>query len=269
MIMSKHQHRFVRRNYGSGHGYLLDGEKVPGVTTVIKVLDKPALVNWAAKQSAGYAIEHWDELAGLPLIDRAAKIEKARFVSNKKAIVRGNRIHEFGEKLSTGQPVEVPDEYRGPAEAYARFLDLWQLDVLRAETPVCHTEYRYAGTFDAIVHAPRLGTVMLDIKTGSGVYAETALQLAAYRYANLMVDDEPMIDTDGAYVAHVTGDTVDLVPLKQDEQVTAAFLYCLELYETWLKRTGWDFKKEDSFDPVVGAPIYPDQFPAADAQLAG
>lgn len=262
--------RFARRNYGNSHGYTLDGEKAPGVTSVIgKVLDKPALVNWAAKQSAGYAIEHWEELTGLPLLKRAEQIEKARFTTNKKAIVRGHRIHEFGEKLATGEPVEVPDEYRGPAEAYARFLDAWEMETVRTETPVCHTDYRYAGTFDAVVDSPRLGTVMLDIKTGSGVYAETALQLAAYRFANLMIDDEPMIPTEAAYVAHTNGDTFDLIPMVQDEAITAAFLYVLELYETWIKRVDWDFRKEPSYAPVVGQPIYPDQFPRRNAQLAG
>ena len=154
-MTAKPQHRFKRRNYGNSHGYTLDGQKVAGVTTVLGILDKPALVNWAAKQSAGYAIEHWNELAQLPMMERAERIEKARFKTNKAAIVRGHRIHEFGDKLAVGEPVEVPDEYRGPAEAYARFLDAWEIDTIATETPVCHTDYRYAGTFDAVVDSPR------------------------------------------------------------------------------------------------------------------
>lgn len=255
--------RFVRRNHGNSHSYALDGHKVPGVTTIIKVLDKPALVGWAARESAAYAVEHWDELAGLPIMERADKITRARFESNRRAIVRGHRIHEFGDKISHGVPVEVPDEYRGPAEAYARFLDAWDLQTIATESPVCHTAYRYGGTFDAIAESPRLGRVMIDIKTGSGVYPETALQLAAYRHADLMIDaagdEQPMISTEGAYVAHVLPDTVDLIPITQDDRVTGAFLYCLELYETWIRRTSRDFRNEPDFDPVIGGPIYPDQ----------
>ena len=260
--------RFKRRNYGNGHGYTLDNVKVPGVTSVIGILDKPALVSWAAKQSAGYAIEHWAELADLPLMERADRIEKARYDTNKKATVRGHRIHELGDKLSKGEPVEVPDEYRQPAEAYAKFLDAWDIETIMTETPVCHTEYRYAGTFDAIGRSPRLGTVMLDIKTGGRVYSEVALQLAAYRFADLIIDDKPMIETDGAVVAHVTADTVDMVPVKQDPSITSAFLYLLEIYETWHKRT--DFKKRDdaAFDPPVQPPIYPDQFPLTSDAVA-
>lgn len=260
--------RFKRRNHGDGHSYTLDGEKVPGVTTVLGVLDKPALVGWAAKESAGYAIEHWDELAQLPLMKRAEQIEKARFEKNRQAIVRGHRIHEFGNKLAHGQPVQVPDEYRGPAEAYARFLDAWEIETVATETPVCHTEYRYAGTFDVIGRSPRLGQVMLDIKSGKAAYDETGLQEAAYRNADLMIDDQPMIDTDGAYVAHLNGDVFDLLPLKQDG-LFEIFLYLLEIYEGWTRRVGWKFKNESSFDPVVGAAIYPDQRPADVARLAG
>ncbi len=255
--------RFTRRDHGNSHSYALDGHKIPGVTTIIKVLDKPALVGWAARESAAYAIEHWDKLATLPLMERADKIARARFESNRRAIVRGHRIHEFGEKIAHGVPVEVPDEYRVPAEAYARFLDAWDMETIATETPVCHTAYRYAGTFDAVVDSPRLGRVMIDIKTGSGVYSETALQLAAYRYADMMIDsagaEVPNLNTVGAYVAHVLPDTVDLVPITQDDRVTGAFLYCLELYETWIRRTGWDYRNEPDYSPVVGSPIYPDQ----------
>ena len=56
---------------GRGHSYELDGEKVPGVTTILsKGVPKPALVDWAARMAADYAINHWDELATQPLSDR-------------------------------------------------------------------------------------------------------------------------------------------------------------------------------------------------------
>ena len=251
--------RFVRRNYGNGHGYLLDGEKITGVTTAFgKVLDKPGLPKWAAEQTAGYAIERWGALTELPLMERYDLMVGARFETNRRAIVRGHRIHEFGDRLARGEAVEVPEEYRTATDLYARFLDTWDMETVATETSVCNTDYRYGGTFDAVVRSDRLGTVMLDIKTG-GVYSEVALQLAAYRGADLMIDDKPMINTDAAYVAHVLPDTVDLIPIKQDPAVFNAFLYCLEIYETWLRRTSWDFKAEPTFDPVIGAPIYPDQ----------
>ena len=49
-----------------GHSYLLDGEKAQGVTTVIREgVPKPKLIDWAAREAAGYAVDHWAELADL------------------------------------------------------------------------------------------------------------------------------------------------------------------------------------------------------------
>ena len=55
--------RFARRNVGKSHSYTLDGRRIHGVTTVIGTLDKPALVDWAARETAAYADEHWTRLS--------------------------------------------------------------------------------------------------------------------------------------------------------------------------------------------------------------
>ena len=64
------QTRLIRRNYGRGHGYRLDGQKVAGVTTAIDVLSKPALVDWAARTAAERAVNDWDALSALPITER-------------------------------------------------------------------------------------------------------------------------------------------------------------------------------------------------------
>ena len=70
-----------RVNSGRGHRYVdAYGRKVPGVTTVIgNGVPKPALVGWAARTTAAYAIDYWDELAELPVSERITRLEKARF----------------------------------------------------------------------------------------------------------------------------------------------------------------------------------------------
>jgi hypothetical protein len=61
--------RLTRRNHGRGHSYRIDGRKVPGVTTILNALPKQ-LTKWAAEKGADHAINHWDELAALPLAER-------------------------------------------------------------------------------------------------------------------------------------------------------------------------------------------------------
>lgn len=278
--------RFVRKNSGNSHSYTLDGRRVPGVTTVIGILDKPALVNWAAKESASYAIENWDVLAALPVLERASRIEKARFNTNRKAVVKGNRIHALGERVANGESVDVPPEIRSQCEAYARFLDRWDLVTVSTETPVCHTEWGYAGTFDLIADSPRFGRCLMDIKTGKGVYSETSLQLNAYANCDLrLVAEEitgprggvkvewreaPMVQVDSLLVAHVLEDDVELIPVgglgehraQPDPAVFESFLHMLDIFETWVKRTGWDYRDEEAYSPVVGKALWPEEVPA-------
>ena len=103
--------RFQRRNYGSGHGYTLDGHKIPGVTTIIgKTLDKPALVGWAANTTARYAVENWAHLSAVDPIARYEELSRARFNTVKKAADQGTRIHAMAEQIALGREVEVPEE---------------------------------------------------------------------------------------------------------------------------------------------------------------
>lgn len=245
---------FVRRNYGNGHGYELDGFKIPGVTSVISAtIAKPGLINWAAGEAARYAVDHWPELADATPTQRLDQIRNAHNRRSRDAMTVGKRVHAFGCKLAHGEPVEVPDELAGMVDAYARFLDTWAMRPVHTEAPVCHIGHRYGGTLDAIMESPRLGAVIMDIKTG-GVYREVALQLAGYRYADIIGtgdDAQPMPAVDGAYVAHVLGDSVELVPIAADGKTWHAFLYCLTIYR-------WLTAESD----VIGEPIFPEDRPA-------
>lgn len=230
--------RLVRRNYGRGHGYKLDGEKVPGVTSVIDVLDKPALRQWYANEAAKRVVDEWDRIVRMAPSERLEFVKYGARDTMRAAALRGTEIHALGHKLATGEEgVDVPDEHRGPVEAYARFLDRWEVEPIAAETPLVNTRYRYAGTADLWARIGRRDNVLalLDVKTGKGVYSETGLQLAAYRYAELM-QPEPGVEiavpaVDAVYVAHVLPDDVRLLPVEAGEEVFRAFLYCLAIHE--------------------------------------
>lgn len=265
--------RLARRNYGNGHGYALDGRKVPGVTTIIGKLDKPALIDWAARMAAGYAVDHWDELSRKPILERAKLIQDARWIKNKQAIVKGNRLHWFAERLQADGEVAVPDELLGQVQAVQRFLDRWQLTTLHSETPCFSTESQYAGTLDSIMASPLLGNVLVDWKSGDKVYGEVALQFAGYQNCDFLQGsrevvgprggkkapdtfDIPMPQIDGCYVAHILGDDVELLPVRVGDAEIATFLYLREVYD-WLT-TAID-RNSDDYAPPVGEAIYPEQ----------
>lgn len=247
--------RLVRRNYGRGHGYKLDGEKVMGVTTALDVLDKPALRNWYANEAAKRAVNEWERLTELPITERLEYIKTGPRDRMVAAALRGTEIHGLGEKLAHGESPDVPPEHVGPVEAYARFLDAWDIEPIASETPLANTEHKYAGTADLWCKVgKRDGAVALvDIKTGKGVYNETALQLAAYRYSDLLQPEKgveiatPPVDL--VYVAHVLPDDVRMVPVTADERTFRAFLYVLTVARERARWEEW---------PLIGSAVQVD-----------
>jgi hypothetical protein len=244
--------RLTRRNYGSGHSYTLDGDKVDGVTTVLNALPKQ-LTQWSSDQAANYAVEHWDELAEEPLTRRLDRIRFAHRDALRTAGLRGTQLHGYGERLVAGEAVEIPDEHRGPAEAYARFLDRWQIEPIATETPLASTRFRYAGTADlwARVGARDHARALVDLKTGRNVYESTVLQLAAYRHTDLWQPDGPdseaeTPEVDLVYVAHVLPDDVRLLPVTAGPNELREFLYVQQTSQ-WLARHG--FRGEE---PLIG-----------------
>lgn len=237
--------RLKRRNHGKGHSYQLDGSKVIGVTTVCDVMSKPALIDWAANTTAEAAVDRWDELSGMPPSTRLNTLKRARWDVSKAAALRGTQIHALGERVANGEADVDAGVHIGEVEAYARFLDWYDVQVIATETPLCHTRFRYAGTADVWAVIGRLGGVrcLLDVKTGRGVYDETAMQLAGYRYADLWQPDgpeseEPLPPVDAVYVAHVLPDRVDLLPVEADEATFLKFRYALELVR-WREGGPW------------------------------
>lgn len=63
MTSALYQGPIRRIKSGKGHRYEdANGRKVPGVTTLLKGIDKPALTAWGPRVTAEYAIDHWAEL---------------------------------------------------------------------------------------------------------------------------------------------------------------------------------------------------------------
>ena len=174
-----------RIDRGRGHTYLLDGQKADGVTWVTdNGVAKRALIDWAANTTAGYAIDHWDELGELPLSERLTTLQKSRYASFRAAGIRGTDVHQLAQQLAHGEEVDVPEELVGHVDAYLAFVRDWEPEELIVEAVVGNRKHGYMGTLDLVAHLADGQTWLLDWKTGGkGIYPESALQLAAYRHA--------------------------------------------------------------------------------------
>lgn len=238
-----------------GHHYEdAEGRRVPGATTILSDgLPKPALINWAGSATAEAAVNRWEELAELPVAARLKELQGARYAVKDRAANRGTEVHDAAEKLVKGETVDVAEEIFGYVESYARFLDDCDVEPLHVESSVASYKHGYAGTLDLIANiSTKHGRQLLlaDIKTNrSGIYGETALQLAAYRYAEKLIDEageHDMPEVEGCAAIHVRGDGYDLIPLTVDEQQFRIFLYAQQISQ-WAK-TSRD---------LVGAPVQP------------
>lgn len=246
--------RLRRKNHGRGHSYYLDGVKVDGVTTILNALPIN-LKQWSADIAANYAVEHWAELGEEPLTKRLDRIRFAHKDTLKSLAARGTQIHAFGERLVHGEAVEIPDEHRGPVEAYARFLDEWQIEPVATETPVASTLHYYGGTADlwARIGVRDNARALVDLKTGR-VFESVVLQLAAYRYADLWqphgVASEERLTEDGVdlvYVAQIGSDAVRMLPITAGRDEFRAFLY-VQQTSRWLAR----HNTYNGEEPLVG-----------------
>lgn len=156
--------------------YASDGELVPGVTTVIGLLDKPALVIWANRM-------------GLQGVDTTRVRGTAQRV--------GTLTHELikadlnGEVFPTNE--YTSDELTEANQAFRSYL-AWRasniVEPILVEAPLASDDWKYGGTVD--LYAKVNGKyLVVDFKTGA-IYEEAMYQTAAYR--KLIEEDGQQVD---------------------------------------------------------------------------
>lgn len=199
----------------AGRQYELpDGSRYPSVTSILGVIAKPALVNWAAKeerllvtQTAGDLWEsiapHQGMLAGDKRISRLGFLNSLQVRLGKsyacqrrlqKASDVGSQAHsliewrlnvQLGQALERERPVVSPEANNAFA-AFETWADNVKFQPLRIEFMVWSRTYEYAGTLDVVARMEVEGRTVLclgDWKTGKAIYGEAVLQNAAYIHA--------------------------------------------------------------------------------------
>ena len=138
-------------------------------------------------------------------------------------------VHALAEKLMHGERVAIPDGLDGYVESYVRFLDEWDVQPVLVEAVVVSHKFGWAGTLDAIADLSGIGRALYDVKTSrSGVYGETGLQLAGYRWSDCYMEDEeelPIPEVEWTGVVHVRADGYSLVPVEAGEDQLRALRY--------------------------------------------
>ena len=196
--------------------YYFNGTRwVPSGTTVIGILDKPALMPWAANCAVDYLYDmlgcegnyDWSEIAN--------EARTAYQIKSQEAMDYGTFIHWMCERfLTTGKPEPIPatfeiEEEEGNhtievdveltrkfmeghdyktktgrdkhAEGFYDWCEANKIKPIAIEGKVLHE--KYGGRFDLVCEMNGVVT-LIDFKTGKGTYYDTwPIQLAGYRNA--------------------------------------------------------------------------------------
>lgn len=151
--------------------YKFENDKLPSVTTVLGILDKPALIQWAANCAVDCIREALPEIrkskTSPERIEQLLTDAKKNFRSvSRKAMDIGTLIHDaIQTHLAGADPSKLLDGNDAAQNGFLAFLE-WskkvKLEVVALEKPLFHPLLRYAGTPDAIVWLDLDGALSLD-----------------------------------------------------------------------------------------------------------
>lgn len=222
--------------YPKSHRYKLDGEWVPGVTTIIGVIDKPGLRKWAVKSVAEYVADHQDVVEGLYEAGRGpmvAMLKETPWQKRDDAAERGTTFHDLAEAIINGEEVDVPDSQRPLVESSLRFMEDYKIEPLLVEGVVGSREHQYAGKGDLWADST-VGRAYFDWKSGKRIYAATALQAVGYVFAEFTGeggDEKPPPEVEAAYGVHIHEEGYAVVPLRFGRDIYDEFVAVKAVYD--------------------------------------
>jgi len=208
----------VRINFNEPHITYKNSKekKIAGTTTALNILAKPALIPWAYKRGKD----------GLELYE-----------SRDKAANIGTIIHARIMAYYLGYEIDnyniSPEVWKLSNNSMKSFFDWAQPRNVKPkliETPLISEKHQYGGTPDVYGEMDKRLT-LLDFKTGSGIYPEHFLQLAAYsqllnengyKHEKIIILNIPKSEGDSFQVQQVSADN-----LKPEFK---KFIYCVKIY---------------------------------------
>lgn len=211
------------------HRYEANGKSVRGVTSILDVLNKPALLNWGVNKAVDHIHNAFVTNGSIDL----DVLDAARYAHTKMAkgaADTGSIVHKAIEKWIKGGQLTEVFEVDDAELAYRSFLK-WEADnkvkIESAEEMVYSKEHNYAGTYDFIctIDGKRY---MGDIKTSNGIYPSYWMQVAAYQQA--LQEEDPKQKFDGLIIVRCSKDgKLDVQFNTNYEANRDAFNHCVAL----------------------------------------
>jgi hypothetical protein len=193
---------------------LNNGELVPGVTTVLGVMNKPALVPWANKLG----------LQGIEVGKYVDVLAEIGTIAHEMIL-----CHVKNEKFNTeNMPPDLIDKAENSFLSYLEWERRHKVEPILCEVPMVSERFQYGGTVDFYGKIDGQYEVV-DYKTGKAIWPEHLYQVAAYK--ELVMEAEMSMQgvrilqigraEDEGFSEKVIGET------KVEWQI---FWHCLQLY---------------------------------------
>jgi hypothetical protein len=236
---------------GEDHPILeIAGELTPSVTNIQGSLSKPALPRWAAKVVAEQAWALRGSIGNLEEQEAIDLLKGSPWRSSTRAANRGTSIHDLLERRTLGQAdIELEGEAREFMAGIDGFLEDHEIEPFVTEVTMFSSR-GYAGTADFLgLFDGQL--VILDYKTGKGLYPEVGLQLAALRAADVMIVDgqiKQVPRTDDGVAVLISRGGYEVKRPRSFEEDLAGFQALLEVWK-WQNRDGKPLEAWDPEDP--------------------
>jgi len=233
--------------YPNTHTYKVGNKIVYGVSSIVSIIDKPALMYWAVNQCIDNLKGIWEAGKSYDEIEIIKALETAKNIHTEKknqSATIGELAHKWIEnyiksKIEGKEPPAPPlnEQLKNSIDAFLKWEKENNVEWLESERKIYSKKYDYAGTLDAEAIVNNELSI-IDFKTSQGIYDEYLLQVSAYLYAR---EEETKKDYKNIYIVRI-GKNGDLETKKiKDKELKdcfKAFIGCLEVYK-------WQMKNKD------------------------
>ena len=192
-----------------------DGRKVPGVTTFIDVLNKPALIPWANNLG----------LEGINVKDYVN--DKADIGTLAHAMIFSHLKKEEPDlSLYSQKQIDLAEN------SFLKYLGWEKKHTLKSillEAPLVSEKYQYGGTVDNFCILDDVVT-LLDYKTSKAIYTEAHIQVSAYR--NLLKENrkEELKECAILRIGRDESEGFDFIKCSNLDKYFQIFLHCVGIY---------------------------------------
>lgn len=191
------------------------GQIVPGVTTALNILNKPALPRWANN-------------LGLRGIDMTKYVDELASI--------GTLAHYFIQCDLTGEQPDTSeysasdiDRAENALLSYYEWRKGKTIEPILIETPLVSEIYGYGGTLDIYANMDDVLT-LIDVKTSKGIFPEHRYQIAALKVL-LEEHDYPVEAAGILRVGRDEDEGFEYHHVKNLEKCFELFEHCLAIYK--------------------------------------